>query len=42
MPLILLRHGRSQADDEGVHQGRYDSPLSREGRTQVHALSAHC
>ncbi|WP_369411320.1 hypothetical protein [Deinococcus betulae] len=25
-----------------MHQGRYDSPLSREGRTQVHALSAHC
>ena len=34
--VTLLRHGRSQADDEGVHEGRYDSPLTEEGREQVH------
>ncbi len=26
--LILLQHGRSLTDDEGVHEGRYDSPLT--------------
>jgi len=34
--LTLLRHGRSRADDEGVHEGRYDSPLTEVGRIQVH------
>ncbi len=34
--LTLLRHGRSRADDEGVHEGRYDSPLTEVGRAQVH------
>ncbi|MBW6473760.1 MAG: histidine phosphatase family protein, partial [Anaerolineaceae bacterium] len=34
--LTLLRHGRSRADDEGVHEGRYDSPLTEVGRDQVH------
>lgn len=33
--LTLLRHGRSRADDEGVHEGRYDSPLTDAGRAQV-------
>lgn len=33
--LTLLRHGRSRADDEGVHEGRYDSPLTEVGRGQV-------
>ena len=33
--LTLLRHGRSRADDEGVHEGRYDSPLTELGRAQV-------
>lgn len=31
--LTLLRHGRSRADDEEVHEGRYDSPLTEAGRT---------
>ena len=35
--VTLLRHGRSRADDEGVHEGRYDSPLTEVGRAQVRA-----
>lgn len=38
--LIFLRHGRSRADDEGVHEGRYDSPLTAAGRAQVAARAA--
>lgn len=30
-----MRHGRSRADDEGVHEGRYDSPLTETGRAQA-------
>ena len=30
-----MRHGRSRADDEMVHEGRYDSPLTDVGRAQV-------
>lgn len=33
--LVLLRHGRSQADDDCLHEGRYDSPLSDVGREQA-------
>ncbi|WP_104991687.1 histidine phosphatase family protein [Deinococcus sp. NW-56] len=39
--LTLLRHGRSRADDENVHEGRYDSPLTEVGRAQARALAAH-
>ncbi|EYB66788.1 phosphoglycerate mutase [Deinococcus phoenicis] len=39
--LTLLRHGRSRADDEGVHEGRYDSPLTAVGRGQAEALAAY-
>lgn len=39
--LTLLRHGRSRADDEGVHEGRYDSPLTEVGVAQARALAAH-
>lgn len=35
--VTLLRHGRSRADDEEVHEGRYDSPLTDVGRAQVQA-----
>ena len=35
--ITLLRHGRSRADDEQVHEGRYDSPLTETGRTQARA-----
>jgi len=33
--LTLMRHARSRADDEGVHEGRYDSPLTETGRNQI-------
>lgn len=39
--LTLLRHGRSRADDEGVHEGRYDSPLTAVGHAQARALAAY-
>lgn len=35
--VTFLRHGRSRADDEVVHEGRYDSPLTDVGRAQVRA-----
>ncbi len=35
LAITLLRHGRSRADDERVHEGRYDSPLTDVGRAQV-------
>jgi 2,3-bisphosphoglycerate-dependent phosphoglycerate mutase len=35
--ITFLRHGRSRADDEEVHEGRYDSPLTNVGRSQVQA-----
>lgn len=41
MKLTLLRHGRSRADDEGVHEGRYDSPLTDVGREQARRLAAY-
>ena len=33
--ITLLRHGRSQADDEDRFEARYDSPLTEVGRQQV-------
>lgn len=39
--LTLLRHGRSRADDENVHEGRYDSPLTEAGWAQAHRLAAY-
>lgn len=33
--ITLMRHGRSRADDEMVHEGRYDAPLTDTGRAQV-------
>ena len=33
--ITFMRHGRSRADDEEVHEGRYDSPLTDVGRAQV-------
>jgi 2,3-bisphosphoglycerate-dependent phosphoglycerate mutase len=33
--ITFLRHGRSRADDEGVYEGRYDSPLTDVGISQV-------
>ncbi len=33
--ITFMRHGRSRADDENVHEGRYDSPLTETGRAQA-------
>lgn len=33
--FIFLRHGRSLADDEGKHEGQYDSPLTEIGIRQA-------
>lgn len=41
LQLTLLRHGRSRADDEKVHEGRYDSPLTPVGITQAQRLAAY-
>lgn len=37
LEIVFMRHGRSRADDEQVHEGRYDSPLTEVGEAQVHA-----
>lgn len=39
--LTVLRHGRSRADDENVHEGAYDSPLTPAGEAQAAALAAY-
>ena len=39
--LTLLRHARSRADDEGVNEGRYDSPLTATGLAQARALAEY-
>ena len=41
LTLTLLRHGRSRADDERVHEGRYDSPLTEVGERQAAKLAAY-
>jgi 2,3-bisphosphoglycerate-dependent phosphoglycerate mutase len=33
--MTFMRHGRSRADDEGVFEGRYDSPLTDIGQEQA-------
>ncbi len=33
--ITFMRHARSRADDEQVHEGRYDSPLTDVGREQI-------
>ncbi|MEN9938767.1 MAG: hypothetical protein RLZZ387_5346 [Chloroflexota bacterium] len=40
LDLTLLRHGRSSGDDEGVHEGRFDSALTEVGRAQASQLIA--
>lgn len=39
--LTSLRHGRSRADDENVHEGAYDLPLTEAGRAQARQLTAY-
>ncbi len=36
--ITLLRHGESQGNFEGLHQGQADFPLTNRGREQVRAL----
>ncbi len=40
LDLTLLRHGRSSGDDEGLHEGRYDSALTDVGQRQAEILAA--
>lgn len=40
MKLLLVRHGESEADILGVHEGRADFPLTERGRQQAERLSA--
>ena len=37
LDITFMRHGRSRADDEEVHEGHYDSPLTEVGRAQLRA-----
>jgi broad specificity phosphatase PhoE len=40
MELVLIRHGRSTADDDNlIEGGGYDAPLSVEGRRQAGLLT---
>lgn len=41
LQLALLRHGRSLADDEEVHEGPYDSSLTEVGKEQAQKLAAY-
>ncbi len=41
LTLTLLRHGRFRVDDERVHEGRYDSPLTEVGERQAVKLAAY-
>jgi len=39
--ITILRHGKSQANEENVLQGQMDSPLSTDGIRQSDALADH-
>lgn len=39
MQLILIRHGESVANQMGVVQGHFDSPLNAQGKAQAQALA---
>ena len=39
--LTIRRHGRSRADDENVHEGTCDSPLTPAGEAQAAALATY-
>lgn len=41
MELLLIRHGESEADLLGVHEGRADFPLTELGRSQAKKLAAY-
>lgn len=40
MKLLLIRHGESEADRLGVHEGRTDFSLTEEGMRQAAAMAA--
>lgn len=40
MRIIVVRHGESEADLYGVHEGRLDTPLTARGRMQAEACAA--
>ena len=37
--IVLLRHGRSEADDLNLMEGRYNSKLTKEGIQQAENLA---
>lgn len=39
LELLLIRHGESMADVDGLIEGSFDAPLSERGRRQVWALA---
>lgn len=39
--LILIRHGQSEANAQGIAQGRADYPLSERGRAQARLTAEH-
>ncbi|WP_059170519.1 histidine phosphatase family protein [Bacillus sp. FJAT-27445] len=41
MELIIIRHGESEADLLGVHEGRADFPLTEHGREQAGKMAAY-
>lgn len=40
MELVLIRHGESEANRQGIVQGHFDSPLSEAGCEQARALAS--
>ena len=41
MQLLLLRHGRTEWNQQGRLQGRHDSPLTAEAKQQLAAMRLH-
>jgi len=41
MELLIIRHGESEADLLGVHEGRADFPLTPEGERQASQMAAY-
>jgi 2,3-bisphosphoglycerate-dependent phosphoglycerate mutase len=41
MELLIIRHGESEADLLGVHEGRADFPLTPEGERQANRMAAY-
>ena len=41
MELLIVKHGQSEADLLGVHEGRADFPLTKLGELQASAMAQH-